>query len=57
MNVELFQLYEKRLDNCNRMLSQFKEGTWGHKFWSLTFASILRKMNRNINSSLRSSVD
>lgn len=49
MDNSEFQLYEKRLDNCNKMLAQFKEGDWGFDFWSKTFAVLLRSMNNKLH--------
>jgi hypothetical protein len=49
MDNTIFQLYEKRIDNCWYAADSFAEGTWGKDYWRQNAMYLLRKMNKELN--------
>jgi len=45
----MFELYERRLENCLRARDRCKEGSWGWTYWQDCFTILLRRMNRELN--------
>lgn len=40
-----FSIFERRLDNCLKMIKQSQEGSWAKWYWTIVFNDIHAKMN------------
>ena len=49
MDNKVFQIYERRIENCWQTANVCAEGTWGKEFWTQNAMYLLRRMNSLIN--------
>jgi len=47
--MNIFELYERRIDNAMYAANNCKEDSWGQQYWHSVAAALLRKLNRMMN--------
>lgn len=47
--MNIFELYERRIDNAMSAANNCEEDSWGQQYWQSVAAALLRKLNRMMN--------
>jgi len=45
-----FSIFERRLDNCLKMIKESQKGSWAEWYWTKVFNELHRRMNTMFRS-------